>query len=175
MSANRKFVHVGYRIPSELKVELDLEAKRRATNVNSLVGQVLAKHASYDMLAEYVEAVPLSKPLFTRMLDNVEAEDLGAMGEELGPNVMKSAFTFLNLEFNLDGLIENYFRPMSMHSRWYRFNVVGSGPNRKLLFEHGYGPKWSAFLKPYLAGIFRSATGIEPRVTADGRLVTVFV
>jgi hypothetical protein len=81
----------------------------------------------------------------------------------------------LSLEFDMDGLIEHYFRPLSMYSRWYNFNMAESGSNRRLLFEHSYGPKWSAFLKSYLSGVIKSATGSEPRIMVEEGLITVFL
>lgn len=173
MSLNNKFVHVGYRILSEVKAGLEIEARRRRINVNSLVGQVLAKYTSFDRIVEHVEAVPLNKPLFIGMLDKIEVGEMEKLGKELGPKLVKKTFAFLSLEFDIDGLIQNYFQPVSTYSRWYSFNVAGGGVNRRLLFEHPYGPKWSAFLKHYLAGIIKSATGSEPRIIVDNGLVTV--
>jgi hypothetical protein len=175
MSARGKFVHVSFRISSDVKASIEREAKRRGTNVNSLVGQVLTKFSSFDRIAEHVEAVPLNKPLFAGMLAKVEEEEKERLGKELGPKVMKSTFAFLSLEFDIDGLIDHYFRPLSMYSNWYSFNVVGNGGTRKLIFEHHYGPKWSAFLKGYLLGIIKSATKSEPRVDMDDGLVTIFL
>jgi len=142
--------------------------------VNALVGQILAKYASFDRIVEHVEAVPLNKLLFMGMLDGIEIGEMERLGRELGPRLVKQTFAFLSLEFDVEGLIQNYFLPVSTYSRWYSFNVSGSGVNRRLLFEHPYGPKWSAFLKQYITGIIRSATGSEPRITVDEGLVTVF-
>jgi hypothetical protein len=106
------------------------------------------------------------------MLDSIQTEEMERLGRELGPRVVKQTFAFLGLNFDLEGLIEHYFQPVSSFSRWYTFNVVGSGANRKLMFEHQYGRKWSAFLKQYIGGIIKSATGTEPRITIDDGLVT---
>ncbi len=174
MSLEKKFVHVGYRILSKVKTGLDREAEQRGINVNSLVGQILAKYTSFDRIADHVEAVPLNKPLFMGMLSAIEVGEMERLGRELGPKLVKKTFAFLSLEFEIDGLIEHYFRPLSTYSRWYSFNVAGSGPNRRLLFEHPYGPNWSAFLKQYIGGIIKSATGTDPKITVDDGLVTVF-
>jgi hypothetical protein len=173
MSSRKRYVHVSYRIPDEVKGTLETEAKRRNINMNALVSQILAKYTSFDMIADHVEAVPLNKSLFTGMLNRIETEEMEMLGKELGPKLIKRTFAFLSLDFNIDGLIEHYFRALSTYSRWYSFNVSWSGANRRLLFEHSYGPKWSAFLKQYLAGVIRSATGSEPRITVDNGLVIV--
>jgi len=108
------------------------------------------------------------------MLGSIQIEEMERIGKELGPKVVKQAFSFLGLSFDLEGLIEHYFQPVSSYSRWYSFNVVGSGTNRKLMFEHQYGWKWSTFLKQYIGGIIKSATGTEPKIVIDEGLVTAF-
>jgi hypothetical protein len=136
MNLEKRFVHVSFRVPSEVKAGLDREAKRRDINVNSLANQILAKYVSFDRIAEHVEAVPLNKSLFTGILDKIEADQLERLGRDIGPRLAKSTFTFLNMDFDLDSLILRYFEPVSMYSRWYSFNVAGNGANRKLMFEH---------------------------------------
>ena len=61
---------------------------------------------------------------------------------------------------------------MGSYSGWYRFNVIGSNPD-KLLLEHEYGPNWSVFLKQYNAALIKSVAGVEPDVKADDSLITI--
>jgi hypothetical protein len=174
MSRRGVSVHVSFRILVEVMAGLKRVAEQRAISVNSLIGQILVKFLFFDRIAEHVEAVPLNKLLFTGMLDLIEIGEMERLGRELGPKLIKKTFAFLSLEFDIDGLIRNYFLPVATYSRWYSFSVAGSGANRRLLFEHEYGPKWSAFLKQYIAGIIKSATGSESRITVDEGLITVF-
>lgn len=174
MSQGSKFEHISLRVDRETKAQLEKEARQRNINLNSLVNLILSKHVSFDRIVEHTEAIPLNKSLFIAILDNIQIEELERIGRELGPRVVKQTFAFLGLDFDLAGLIEHYFQPVSTFSRWYSFNVTGSGANRRLMFEHQYGRKWSAVLKQYIGGIIKSATGTEPKITVDDGLVTVF-
>lgn len=174
MSESKKYVHVSFRIPVELKSELEKEAKRHIINLNALTIQVLSKYVTFDRIEENLEAISLSKSLFVGMLDKVETSEMEFLGRELGSKLAKQAFAFLNLDFGIEGLIEGYFRPLSLYSNWYNLNVVGVGANRKLLFKHQLGPKWSVFLKAYLAATLESATGKKPTITVTDGLVSVF-
>jgi hypothetical protein len=87
--------------------------------------------------------------------------------------VVKQTFAFLNLDYDLDALVERYFQQLSTHSRWHSFNMKSKGADRKLMFQHQYGPKWSAFLKEYIGGIIKSAIGMEPRIVVSDELITV--
>jgi hypothetical protein len=174
MGQGSKFTHISLRVDSEIKIQLEREAMRRRINMNALVNLVLSKYASFDDIIEHTEAVPLNKFLFLGMLGGTQIEEMERIGRELGPRVVKQTFAFLGINFDLGGLIEHYFQPVSTFARWYSFNIVGSGANRRLLFEHQYGRKWSAFLKQYIGGIIKSATGTEPKIVIDNGLVTVF-
>jgi hypothetical protein len=97
------------------------------------------------------------------------------IGKELGPKLIKETFAFLGLSYDLESLIKNYFRPLSLFSGWYNFNISGSGRDRRLLFEHRHGPKWSAFLSQYVGGIIKAINGLEPRITVEDGLVVVYI
>jgi len=174
MSQGKKFDHVSFRIYSEVMTTLDREAERLRVSVNSLVNQVLSNYTAFNRIVEHMQAVPLNRALFTQMLEAIEISAMERIGRELGPKIVKQTFKFLNLDYDVDNLIKHYFQPVSMHSRWYVFNVAGSGSNRRLMFEHPYGPKWSVFLKGYLGGIIKSITGSDPRITVEDGLVTAF-
>jgi hypothetical protein len=174
VSQGRKFIHVSLRIPVELKSELENQAKQQSLNLNSLSNIILLKHVLFDRIVDRVEGVPLNKLLFTAMLDGIGVDQMEIIGRELGPRVIKHTFAVMNLPFDLDGLIQNYFQPMSTYSRWYKFSVAGGISSRKLMFEHSYGQKWSAFLKQYLTGILKPVVGSEPKVVIDDGLISIF-
>jgi hypothetical protein len=169
-----EFVHISLRIPKSTKDNLERQASRQHTNFNSLASKILLKGASYDTIAEHVNAVTINGLLFTGMLEDAQTEHLEQLGKVLGPKLIKQTFAFLGLEFDLDGLIRYYFDPVSSFSRWYSFSVIGSGSNRKLMFQHQHRSKWSAFLRAYISAIVKAATGIEPRITSDEGLVIAY-
>lgn len=144
------------------------------TTFSSQVSMILTRYASFDKFVNQVDAVSLNAPLFTGLLEDAPVDHLELLGKTIGPHLIKRAFTVLDLPYNLDGLIDHYFKPMSSYSKWYTFTIAGTGANRKLMFQHTHGPKCSALLKVYISNIIKSATGSEPRVVADHRLVTVY-
>jgi hypothetical protein len=157
-----------------LKTHLENEARGHNTNFNSLTNSILAKHESFDRIVEQGSAVSVDRFLFSAMLDGLESDEMEDIGKRLGPGFIRQTFKFLNLNFDLEGLIHHYFEPFSMYSNWYNLNLVESGHNRRLMFKHGHGRKWSVFLAPYLAGIIKAATAADPTTTIDDGLVTVY-
>ncbi len=171
LKPRRRFVHASFRIPLDLKEKLETEAEAKNDNLNALVNQVLAKHVTFDLMAEHTGTIVLEKLLFSEIIDRVTTDELEAIGKELGPKVVNQWYGFLNIRNDFDSLIRHYFRPMSAYSGWYRFNSVGSGSSQRMMFEHEYGPAWSAFLKQYVAGTIKSIMEVEPKVTTKEGLV----
>jgi hypothetical protein len=132
------------------------------------------KHISFDIITEHVRAIPINGPLFSGLLDATPIEVLERLGTELGPKLIKQTFVFLDLDFDINGLIQHYFEPMSSFSGWYEFRLVVTEKNRKLMFKHSHGPKWSSFLRAYISSMIRAATGTELRIITDEELVTVY-
>ncbi len=174
MIQSKKFDHISLRVDHEMKVRAESDAKKRRLNLNSMLNLILARYYALDDVIDQAEAVPLSKPLFTALLNAIQTPEIERIGRELGPKVVRQTFAFLGLSYDLEGLIENYFEPLSSFTRWFTFNKVGTGANRRLVFRHQYGRKWSEFLRQYLGGIVKSATGEEPKITIDEDLVVVF-
>jgi len=170
-----EFVHVSLRIPKKTKTDLEKQAKRHHTTFNSLSSKILFKGTSYDTIADQLSAVTINGSLFAGMLEDVPQAHLESMGRELGSRLIKQTFVFLDLQYDIEGLIQHYFEPVSTFSRWYSFTIAGSAPHRRLIFQHPHGAKWSAFLKAYICSIIKAATGVEPRATADDSLVTVYI
>jgi hypothetical protein len=175
LKVRERFTHVSLRIPESAKTSLERQAKRQHVNFNSLASKILVKGTSYDTIAEQLGAVTISRALFDVMLEDVPAARLEQLGKNLGPNLIKQTFTFLDLPYDLEGLIRYYFEPVSSYSGWYSFRLAGAGSNRKLMFQHAHGPKWSLFLKSYISSIIKAATGSEPRADVDDGLVTVYI
>jgi len=169
-----EYIHVSLRIPVPTRNRIEEDAKHQYTNFNSLASKILTKYTSFDKIVEDVDAISLSGRLFSGMLEDTSEEHLVRLGKELGSELIKETFAFLDLEHDISGLILCYFEPMSSFSKWFTFTMAGSGPSRRLMFMHSRGPKWSVFLKAYIASIIKTSIGVEPRVIVEDHLVTVY-
>lgn len=167
-----RFVHIRLRIHEELRDQLNREAKRRNITLNSLIIAILSKCISFDMIIEAMKAVPLNRAFLDELLEIASTDELESIAKRLGPKVVRKSFAFRGIAFNLDNLVKFYFEPLSAYSGWYSFNTYFEGTTRILVFEHPLGQKSTAFLKRYIAGIIRSANGIEPEVTIEDETLT---
>ena len=104
-----EFVHVSFRMPSELKDQLEKEAKRKKMNLNAFVNRILVKYYTFDRLVEHENSVVIERHVFSRILDKMKYEDMAEIGKELGPIIVKQDFEFFGITPNLDNLLEKYF------------------------------------------------------------------
>lgn len=118
------FDHVSLRIRKQLRHRLKEEAKSRHVPLNSLINAILAKYDAFDKILEGTNAIPLSEAFFQELLETISIEEIESIANKLGAKVVRRSFAFRGIGFNLDNLIEFYFKPLSEHSGWYRLSTT---------------------------------------------------
>jgi len=170
---NKQFVHVSFRIPEQTRRELNKEARRQGINLNALTNRILTKYLIFDRLVEHEHSIVLDKRIFLPVIEKVSREDLEELGKKLGPKLLYQSLDFFDIEPTVESLVSHYFEPMGAYSGRYQSNVVGIGPDLKLILEHDYGIKWSTFLAEYTKGVVKSLLGIEPKIELDDDVVKI--
>jgi len=173
LKGQTQFVHVSIRIPESVRHELNKEARRQHINLNALANRILTKYVDFDRMVEHERSIVLDRRIFLPMIEAASREDLENLGKKLGPRLVKQTFEFFDIEPTVESLVSRYFEPMSAYSGRYQANVVGSGPDLKLILEHDYGIKWSTFLAEYTKGVVKSLLGTEPKIELDDDLVKI--
>jgi hypothetical protein len=168
-------VHTSIRISENLMDVLEEDAFHQNISCSFLITRILMKYVFFDRLANQVEAITMNGSLFTDVLADIPQETLESIGKKRGSSLWMDAFSFANLNWDLESLIKHLFEPGAQYSRWYKFNVVKSSSTTKLIFAHDYGRKWSAFLASYLGSIVNSATARQPKIGFDDKMVTISV
>lgn len=168
-----KFIHVSFRVPSQLKDQLDTEAKRKKLNLNAFVTRILVKYYKFDRLVEHENSVVIERHVFSRILEKMSYEDMAEIGKEFGPIIVREDFEFFGISPTLDNLVEEYFEPMGTFSDRYEFNVSGIAPNLKLILRHEYSSKWSVFLGEYAKGVINSVLGKNVKIQLEDDQVTI--
>ncbi len=173
LNNGNQFVHISLRIPDNVRSELDKEAKRQGINVNALANRILAKYLIFDRMVEHEHSIVLDRRIFLPIIEKVTREEFEDLGMRLGPRLVKQTFQFYDIEPTVESLISRYFEPMGSYSGRYESNVVRSGRHLKLILEHDYGSKWSAFLAEYAKGVGKSLLGAEPKIELNDDLVVI--
>ncbi|MGA2876523.1 MAG: hypothetical protein ABSE82_13415 [Nitrososphaerales archaeon] len=164
-------IHVNFRIDAAYKGILEEGARRRDIHLNAYVNHILGKFIFLDGIVEESQHMVLRKEIFARIVALGSAEDLVVVAGDIGRDFLKSALAFASVEANMDDLVRRYFLPMGIYSGWYRSKVVKTPSGNKLILQHDFGPKWTAFLKEYCAVVIKSLIHDEVSIVAhDGIL-----
>jgi hypothetical protein len=172
---SQKTVRVDVDLPIVLARQLKAEASGRKQTLDAFVGSVLHRYASYQRYADSAGSVTINNAFFTSLLDAVPQSQLETIASSIGDSVVRQAFDSLNLTYDLDSLVKNYFEPSSKYSGCYGFYTESAAYGRRMTLNHGYGEKWSAFLGAYVGKIVGSATGVRPIVRFDSDSVKVSI
>ena len=170
---NTRFTHISLRIPENLRHQLDGIARGQHIPLNALATRILAKCVEFDRIVEHERSIVLDRQVFLRFIDETPLDQLEILGRTLGPRLVKQTFEFFDVEPTVKNLVSHYFEPMGAYSGRYQVNITGSGSNFKLILEHDFGSKWSAFLVEHTKGVFKSVLGTEPLIESSDSLVKV--
>jgi len=164
-------VHVNFRIAAAYKAVLEEEASKRDMHLNALVNHILAKFIFFGSIIEESNRVVFQKDFLTRIIPLISSDDFDEIARTLAIAVLKPAITFSGMPISMNDLVKNYFLPMGMYSGWFQARIVKTPSEYKLILQHEYGPKWTAFLKEYYSVAIKSLALREVSVVAaDGIL-----
>jgi hypothetical protein len=169
-----KSTYLSLRLPTDVKLSLDADSKKEQVNVNMLVNRLLAKHVSFDRIADQLDMVPINRALLCGLVEGCPQDIIEQLGKELGPRVAKHTFSYLGRETTLDNLIEAYIEPMGLHSKWFVFSAAMENSKKRLVFKHSYGEKWSRFLSQYLVAMVKTTTKFDPKFESDDEMVVIY-
>jgi hypothetical protein len=164
-------IHVNFRIETAYKDILEEGARRRDIHLNAHVNHILGKFIFLDGIVEEAQHMTLRKEIFARVVALGSAEELCEVARNLGRDFLNPALGFANAGTSMHDLVMNYFLPMGIYSGWYRSKTVKTSSGDKLIIQHDYGPKWTAFLKEYYAAVIRSLGHDDVSIVAHGGLL----
>ena len=110
LNPHKRFMHISFRVPVELKDELEEDARKHHTNLNSLGNNILVKHVFFNRIAEREGVVTLGAQVFARIIDEIPSEAVEDIGKGFGQKVVERAFTLLDLKNDLDSTYQSICR-----------------------------------------------------------------
>ena len=138
-------------------------------HLNAYVNRIFAKFTFLDETIEESKRVVFQKEFLTRIIPLVPSKDFAELGRYFGSQVLKPSLEFSGGAANMSDLSKHYFLPMGIYSGWYRAKVVKTPSGRKLVLQHDYGPKWTAFLKEYYSAALKPLIRNEVNIAShDG-------
>ncbi|MGD0478239.1 MAG: hypothetical protein ABSB29_08780 [Nitrososphaerales archaeon] len=166
----RKTVLKTIRIPESLARSLEKGAAEEGTTVNSLANAILYRNFEWDRKAREFGFVWVHKPIFRRLVEIADDEELARLGREVIFATWKEMAEFWLQDSTPDGILD----ALSLRTKFgssTRTRVTREEDEYTIVLHHEFGPKHSIALKSALQELAKSFHA-TPRLSAGESVVT---
>jgi len=158
------------RLSESLAQSLEKEATDEGTTVNALVNSILGRHYGWDKKAREFGFVWVHKPIFRRLVEIADDEELAQLGREVIFATWKEMAEFWLGDSTPEGILD----ALSLRSRYgssTRTSVTRDEDEYTIVLHHEFGPRHSIALKSALQELAKSFHA-TPRLSAGESVVT---
>jgi hypothetical protein len=150
---NRKSEVKAFRLSTELLSRIRIAAERVGVSENAFVQGVLTQRVKADPFIHAFPYVALSGQSFASILGATNVDSLEMVGFDLGKKnfaLTRELYESMGAELGFKQYIEEV---LDNQAHWFVAEGVDIKPERMTLY-HGYGTRWSLFLKSFLTGAY---------------------
>lgn len=166
----RKSVLKTIRISESLERSLEEEADDERTTVNADINSILGRHFGWDKKAREFGFVWVHKPIFRRLVEIANDEELARLGREVIFASWKEMAEYWLQDSTPDGILD----ALSLRSRFgssTRTKVTREEGEYTIVLHHEFGPKHSIALENALQELAKSFHATA-RLSAGESVVT---
>ena len=131
------------RVREDIKEKLEEECKSKQVTLNTLIGQILAKHVDWDRFTEEVGFVSTSKVALKAFLESIPEKQVETIGRNQCNEAMKNTIDFIQGEFNFESFIKTL--DLWIGSSNARFRHITTTSSEKFIIQHELGKNWSVY------------------------------
>jgi hypothetical protein len=153
------------RLPEEILKALKEKASKNDASLNSIITKILRKNVIFDMRMNALPSITMSQALFSTIFDKLTTTEKEEVVNR-GLQTIKNLFTVLNLEYNTENVLNEYFTILGKYCGWFTFHYDVDENHYRLVFEAELGHGWIEFLQFYVQKILQSL-----KVTIDNESI----
>jgi hypothetical protein len=154
----KKSITKSFRVDEDVIKKIENEAKNNNTSLNAEINKILRKYVDWDMLADKVGMLPITKPIVYEIFQNIMTkEQVIDLADKVAKNVIREAAHFMKGSLTLDSFLPWLKTRMEYCSKvncMIEDNYNNINPQIKLMFKHDLGENWSIYHKIILDNIF---------------------
>jgi len=140
----KKSAIISVRIDAEIKNKLEVESEMKSLTLNTLIGQIIAKHANWDRFAEDIGFVFLTKPFLRAILSNVPKKEITNIAVTICRGAMKDATIYMYGEITIDTYLKSLDAWLAASHIPFR-HIMADGTDRYVV-QHELGDVFSDYL-----------------------------
>jgi len=143
---------VSFRIESDLRANLEEEAKKNRTSLNTLVSQILSRYADWWRYAGRLGLIPVSKDLLRDVFTSLDKPELEELGRRVAETSGREHVLYLYQEVSL-GTILQFLDLWSSHFDAYEHRY--DGEMHYYTVHHDVNLNFSIFIKEFVTTMIR--------------------
>ena len=144
---------VSFRVPSNLRLILEGEARKTGVALNTLVTQIFARYASWGQFAGRLKLLPINKDLLREIFQSMQKETIVEIGKRLGETTGREEILFLFHQVNPQTVLE-YMDVWTSHFDACKHHY--DGKTHFYTVHHDVNLNFSIFTKEYLSSMIQS-------------------
>lgn len=160
------------RFSESLARSLEKEAAEEGTTVNALANSILGGYFDWDKKAREFGFISLHKPIFMRLIEELDDETLARIGREVMASSWKEMAEFFLQDSSPDKMLEVLSMRSKINPTRLRTRITKEEDTYTIVLRHDFGPKWSIVEKSALQELVRKSFLVEPRISAGESVVT---
>ena len=157
-NTTKKSITKSFRIDEDVIRKIEDEAKNNNTSLNAEINNILRKYVDWDMLADKVGMLPITKPIVYEIFQNIMTkEQVIDLADTVAKNTIRETAHFMKGSLTLESLLPWLKTRMEYCSKvncMIEDNYNNINPQIKLIFKHDLGENWSIYHKIILDNIF---------------------
>ncbi len=144
---------VSFRVPSDLRLILEGEARKAGVALNTLVTQIFLRYASWGQFAGRLKLLPVNKDLLREIFQSMQKEKIVEIGKKLGETTGREEILFLFQQVNPQTFID-YMDVWTSHFDACKHRY--DGKTHFYTLHHDVNLNFSIFTKEYLHSMIQS-------------------
>jgi hypothetical protein len=144
---------VSFRVPTDLRLILEVEARKSGVALNTLVIQIFARYASWGQFAGTLKLLPVNKDLLREIFQSMQKEKIVEIGKRLGETTGHEEILFLFQRVNPTTFIDYMdVWTSNFDACKHRYN----GKTHYYTIHHDVNLNFSIFTKEYVHSMIQS-------------------
>jgi hypothetical protein len=144
---------VSFRLPSDLRLILEDEARKTGVALNTLVTQIFARYASWGQFAGRLKLLPVNKDLLREIFQSMQKEKIVEIAKRLGETTGREEILFLFQQISPRTVLE-YMDLWTSHFDACKHHQ--DGKTHIYTVHHDVNLNFSIFTKEYVSSLIQN-------------------
>lgn len=140
----KKSAIISVRVDTDVKNKLEVESEMKSLTLNTLIGQIISKHISWDRFAEDIGFVFLTKPFLRAILSHVPEKEMTNIAVTVCRGAMKDATIYMYGEMTIDSFIKSLDSWLA--ASHIPFRHIQNNDTNRYVIQHEIGLAFSRYL-----------------------------